>query len=65
MESVLSESTQPTMTTLRLRVREPIRSVAELARAEGLAGQQVLSMGLVRPTLEDVFVSLTNPAGRG
>ena len=65
VESVLSENQQPTMTTLRLRVREPIRSVAELARAEGLAGQQVLSMGLVRPTLEDVFVSLTNPAGRG
>ena len=65
VESVLSESKQPTMTTLRLRVREPVTSVAELARAEGLAGQPVLSMGLVRPTLEDVFVSLTNPAGRG
>jgi ABC-2 type transport system ATP-binding protein len=59
VEDVISERRQPTVTTVRLRTREPLGSVTDLAGIDGLAGARVLSVALVRPTLEDVFVTLT------
>lgn len=59
VQDVISERRQPTVTTLRLRTREPLGSVTDLAGIDGLAGVRVLSVALVRPTLEDVFVTLT------
>lgn len=59
VEDVILERRQPTVTTVRLRTREPLGSVTDLAGIDGLAGGRVLSVALVRPTLEDVFVTLT------
>lgn len=59
VEEVLAIEDRPTVTTVRLRTVEPVSSVAEIATLESLSGQQVRSLDLVRPTLEDVFVSLT------
>ncbi len=64
VEKVISESRQPTVTTVRLEMREAVGSVVELAAIEGLTASRVLGMNLVRPTLEDVFASVTGEASR-
>ena len=61
---VISENRQPTVITLRLEMRAAIESVVELAAAEGFANGRVLGISLVRPTLEDVFASVTGEASR-
>ena len=62
VEKVISESRQPTVITLRLEMKEAIESVVEIAAAEGFANGRVLGLSLVRPTLEDVFASVTGEA---
>ncbi len=59
VEEVLAEDQQPTFTTFRVRTREPLASVGQLLAADGIANAEIRSINLVRPTLEDVFVSLT------
>ena len=62
VEKVISENRQPTVITLRLQMREAVESVVEIAAAEGFANGRVLGLSLVRPTLEDVFASVTGEA---
>ena len=59
VEKVISENRQPTVITVRLEMKEAIESVVEIAAAEGFANGRVLGISLVRPTLEDVFASVT------
>ena len=59
VQRVISENRQPTVITVRLEMKEAIESVVELAAAEGFANGRVLGISLVRPTLEDVFASVT------
>ena len=59
VQRVISENRQPTVITVRLEMKEAIGSVVELAAAEGFANGRVLGISLVRPTLEDVFASVT------
>ena len=59
VEKVISENRQPTVTTVRLKMKEAINSVVEIAAVDGFANDRVLGMNLVRPTLEDVFASVT------
>ena len=59
VQRVISENRQPTVITLRLEMKEAIESVVEIAAAEGFANGRVLGISLVRPTLEDVFASVT------
>ena len=59
VEKVISENRQPTVTTVRLEMKEAINSVVEIAAIAGFANNRVLGMNLVRPTLEDVFASVT------
>ena len=59
VQRVISENRQPTVITVRLEMKEAIESVVEIAAAEGFANGRVLGISLVRPTLEDVFASVT------
>ena len=59
VEKVISERRLPTMIAVRIRTRLPVNSVAELATVDGFVTDRVLGMNLVRPTLEDVFASVT------
>ena len=62
VDEILAVNRQDTITTVRLRTTAPIVSVTALAGADGQRGGRVLGIQLVRPTLEDVFVSLTGAA---
>lgn len=60
VDEILAVDCQPTITTVRLRTSSPVNSVTVLAAGiDGLKEHDVLGIQLVRPTLEDVFVSLT------
>jgi ABC-2 type transport system ATP-binding protein len=59
VEEVLAVEPQPTFTTVRLRTAAPLASVRDVASLESFRDAEIRSVNLARPTLEDVFVSLT------
>lgn len=59
VEGLLSVNQQPAVTTVRVQTRQPLSSIAPIASSDALADAEIRSINLVRPTLEDVFVSLT------
>jgi ABC-2 type transport system ATP-binding protein len=59
VEELLSHDSQAVFDTLRVRTREPLSSVGVLLAGDSLSGADVRSINMVRPSLEDVFVSLT------
>jgi hypothetical protein len=59
VEAVLSHDANPASDTYRVRTAEALNSVTTLTGSGSLAGAQIRSINLVRPTLGDVFVSLT------
>lgn len=59
IEELLSHESSASFDTYRVRTREEVSSVAMLLEDQRLSGANIKSINLVRPTLEDVFVSLT------
>ncbi len=59
VEELLSHDSVSVFDTYRVRMREEIASVATLLGDSRFSGADIKTINLVRPTLEDVFVSLT------
>ncbi|MCE2457663.1 MAG: ABC transporter ATP-binding protein [Dehalococcoidia bacterium] len=59
VERVLSVREEANTSYVRLRTKEPLRSVGQLSLEERLSGVDVRSVNLVQPTLEDAFIALT------
>ncbi len=59
IEKILHVDRGPLHTTVRARTHKPLRSIVELSGLEQLNSFDIQSINIVRPSLEDVFVSLT------
>ena len=59
VERVLSVREEANTSQVRLRTKEPLRSVGQLSLEERLPDVDVHSVNLVQPTLEDAFIALT------
>ena len=59
VEEMLSHSSLAAYDSYRVRTREQISSVSTLLNDDRLSGADIKTIDLVRPSLEDVFVSLT------
>ena len=59
VERVLSVREDANTSHVRLRTKEPLRSVGQLSLEERMSGVDVRSVNLVQPTLEDAFIALT------
>ena len=59
MDRVLATREEAGYSYVRLRTKEPLRSVGQLSLDDRLSGMDVRSINLVQPTLEDAFIALT------
>lgn len=59
IEKILHVDRGPLNTTVRARTTRPLRSITELSGLEQMNKFDIQSINIVRPSLEDVFISLT------
>ena len=59
MDRVLATREEARYSYVRLRTKEPLRSIGQLSLDESLSGMDIRSVNLVQPTLEDAFIALT------
>ena len=59
VDRVLATREEAGHSYVRLRTKEPLRSVGQMFLDEWLAGVEVRAVNLVQPTLEDAFIALT------
>ena len=59
VDRVLATRVEAGYSYVRLRTKEPLRSVGRLSLDERLSGVHVRAINLIQPTLEDAFIALT------
>ena len=59
VDRVLTAREEAGHSYVRLRTKEPLRSVGQMSLDEWLSGVEVRAVNLAQPTLEDAFIALT------